>query len=135
MESLNVTVIHSKPAIFDKCEKVFGISWENTIFAVYPHIHSKYDLTDDIIEHELVHIQQQIKVGVDVWWEAYFDYKKQRLDWEMEAYKHQYQFLKRKNTMNKAQLFDKVNFWASNLSGKTYGHLISLQDAIKEIMT
>lgn len=135
MESLNVTVIHSKPAIFDKCEKVFGISWENTIFAVYPFIHSKYDLTDDIIEHELVHIQQQIKVGVDVWWEAYFDYKKQRLDWEMEAYKHQYQFLKRKNTMNKAQLFNKVDFWANNLSGKTYGYLISLQDAIKEIMT
>ena len=135
MENLNVTVLNSKPAIFDRCEKEFGISWDNTIFAYSPHIHSKFALTDDLIEHELVHIQQQIKVGVDVWWEAYFDYKKQRLDWEMEAYRVQYQFLKRKNTMNKAQLFDKVNFWASNLSGKTYGNLISLQDAIKEIMT
>lgn len=135
MESLNVTVIHSKPAIFDKCEKVFGISWENTIFAVYPHIHSKYALTDDIIEHELVHMQQQLDVGVDKWWKIYFDDRQQRLKWELEAYKVQYQFLKRKNTMNKAQLFNKVDFWASNLSGKTYGHLISLQDAIKEIMT
>lgn len=134
MESLNVTVIHSKPAIFDRCEKEFGISWENTVFAFSPHIHSKYDLTDDLIEHELVHIQQQ-SIGVDKWWQIYFDDPPQRLRWELEAYKHQYQFLKRKNTMNKQQLFDKVNFWASNLSGKTYGHLISLQDAIKEIMT
>lgn len=135
MESLNVTVIHSKPAIFDKCEKVFGVSWDNTVFAVFPHIHSKYALTDDLIEHELIHIQQQIDIGVDIWWEAYFDYKKQRLDWELEAYKHQYQFLKRKNTMNKPELFKRVEFWAGLLSGKTYGHLISLQDAIKEIMT
>lgn len=136
MESLNVTVIHSKPAIFDQCEKLFGISWENTIFAVYPHIHSKHYLTDDIIEHELVHMQQQLDFGgVDDWWETYFASTGRRLDWELEAYKHQYQFLKRKNTLNKAQLFNKVNFWASNLSGKTYGHLISLQDAIKQIMT
>lgn len=134
MKSLNVTVIHSKPAIFDKCEKEFGILWENTVFAVFPHIHSKFALTDDLIEHELVHIQQQ-SIGVEKWWQIYFDDPPQRLRWELEAYKHQYNFLKRKNTLNKAQLFDKVNFWASNLSGKTYGHLISLQDAIKEIMT
>lgn len=37
--------------------------------------------------------------------------------------------------MNKQQLFDKVQFWSSNLSGKGYGYLISLQDAIKQIMT
>lgn len=134
MESLNVTVIHSKPAIFDKCEKEFGISWDNTIFAVYPHIHSKFAITDDLIEHELVHIQQQ-SIGVDKWWQIYFDDPPQRLIWELEAYKVQYQFLKRRNTMNKSELFKRVQFWAGLLSGKTYGHLISLQDAIKEIMT
>lgn len=81
-------------------------------------------------------MQQQLDFGgVDDWWETYFASTGRRLDWELEAYKHQYQFLKRKNTLNKAQLFNKVNFWASNLSGKTYGHLISLQDAIKQIMT
>lgn len=53
----------------------------------------------------------------------------------MEAYKHQYQFLKRKNTINKAELFKKVEFWADNLSGKGYGYLISKTDAIKEITT
>lgn len=136
-----MTVINSKPAIFDRCEKEFGISWDSTIFAVYPHIHSKFDITDDIIEHELVHMQQQIdwcgdmekSLGVEHWWNVYFADKEQRLKWELEAYKHQYQFLKKKNTLNKAQLFDKVNFWASKLSGKDYGYLISLTEAIKEI--
>lgn len=135
MEQLGVTVNHSKPSIFDRCEKEFGISWENTIFAVYPHIHSKYPLTDDVIEHELVHMQQSIDVGgADNWWKIYLDDPPQRLAWELEAYKCQYQFLKRRNTMNKQQLFNKVQFWASNLSGKSYGYLISLQDAIKQIM-
>lgn len=131
---MNVTVLNSKPAIFDRCEKEFGISYENTIFAVKPHIHTKYSITDDVIEHELVHIEQQ-SIGVDKWWQIYFDDPPQRLAWELEAYSVQYQFLKRKNTMNKQQLFDKVQFWSSNLSGKGYGYLISLQDAIKQIMT
>lgn len=134
---MGVTILHSKPSIFDRCEKEFGISWENTIFAVAPNIHSKYSITDDVIEHELVHIHQQTKRGINVgrWWAIYFDNPKQRLDWELEAYKVQYQFLKRKNTLNKQQLFYKVNFWASNLSGQGYGYLISKADAIKEITT
>lgn len=140
---MNVTVLNSKPAIFDRCEKEFGISWENTIFAVYPHIHTKYSITDDVIEHELVHMQQQIDecgdmdvgLGVEYWWNIYFKDKEQRLAWELEAYKHQYQFLKRKNTLNKSELFKKIEFWADNLSGKGYGYLISKADAIKEIMT
>ena len=131
---MGVTVIHSKPPIFDRCEKEFGISWDNTIFAYKPHIHSKFALTDDIIEHELVHIQQQT-MGAEKWWQIYFDDPPQRLAWELEAYKVQYQLLKRRNTLNKQQLFDKVQFWASNLSGETYGHVISLQEAIKQITT
>jgi hypothetical protein len=134
MENLNVTVLNSKPSIFDRCEKEFGISWDNTIFAYSPNIHSKFALTDDLIEHELVHIQQQ-SIGVEKWWQIYFDDPPQRLAWELEAYRVQYQFLKRKNTINKSELFKRVEFWASNLSGKSYGYLISLQDAIKEIMT
>lgn len=131
---MNVTVINSKPAIFDRCEKEFGISWDNTIFAVYPFIHAKFAPTDDVIEHELVHMQQSIEVGgADNWWTIYFDDPTQRLKWELEAYKVQYKFLKHKNIFNKEQLFHKVHFWASNLSGKEYGFLINLPDAIKEI--
>ena len=135
---MNVTVLNSKPAIFDRCEKEFGISWENTIFAVDPFIHSKFAPTDDIIEHELVHIKQQRGVGkggVDHWWNLYFSDSNFRLQNELEAYKHQYNFLKRTIPLHREELFRKVHFWASNLSGKTYGNLISLQDAIKEIIT
>lgn len=132
---MGVTVIHSKPDVFDMCEKEFGISWENTVFACFPHIHSKKELSDDVIEHELIHIQQQKDYGgVDGWWDAYFKDPVQRLAWEMEAYRHQYQFLKMKNTMNRNTLFYHVVFWASNLAGKSYGELIGREEAIKQIM-
>ena len=131
---MGVTISHSKPDIFDECEKEFGISWENTIFAVDNHIHTKYTVGYDVIEHELVHIKQQRDIGgQEIWWDIYFKHPPQRLDWELEAYRHQYQFLKKKNTLNKDQLFKVVSFWARNLSSKVYGNLIGLNEAIKEI--
>lgn len=131
MEKLNVTIVHSKPDIFDLCEEKFGISWDNTIFANYPYIHTKYSITDDVIEHELVHMQQQLdNGGVENWWKIYFDNPPQRLKWELEAYKVQYKFLK---GIDRNELFKRVHFWASNLSGKGYGYLISLENAIKQI--
>lgn len=136
MENLNVTVLNSKPPVFEHCESVFGIKWENTIFAYDPHIHASHELTDDVLEHEMVHIKQQRDYGgVEKWWDEYFINGTQRLEWELEAYKRQYQFLKKRNTYNKQQMFDLVSFWADNLSGRSYGYLISKTDAIKEIMT
>ena len=129
---MGVTIIHSKPEIFDRCEKEFGISWDNTIFAVDPHIHTKHPISDDLIEHELVHIQQQRDFGgVDEWWEEYFNNPQQRLVCELEAYRQQYKFLK--DRVDRETLFRFVHFWASNLSGKTYGYLIKLDEAIKRI--
>lgn len=127
-------VTHSKPPIFDKCEKEFGITWDNTIFAYLPNIHAKYSLTDDLIEHEMVHLKQQQELGdVENWWQIYFDDPPQRLKWELEAYRRQYNFLKAKISRN--ELFDKVHSWSSMLSGKFYGYLIDYREAIKEITT
>ena len=134
LKEMGVTILHSKPDIFERCEKEFGVVWENTIFANDPHIHTKHELTDDIIEHELIHIRQQRDSGgKDKWWEVYFNDPNQRLIWEMEAYKYQYNFLKDK--IERGKLASLAYFWALNLSGKAYGFLLNTDEALKQIKT
>lgn len=125
---------NEKPPVYDRCVEKFGIQWENTIFAYGDTIHAQYPerLGKDIIEHEIIHLKQQADVGgVDIWWERYFADDKFRLAQEIPAYQRQYRVLREYTDKN--ELIRHVYFWASNLSGKGYGFLISRDEAIKLI--
>ena len=130
-----ISFSNEKPPVFERCQEQFGISWDNTVFAYNWTIHAKNtgNLSSDIIEHESVHFKQQDDFGgAELWWEEYFKNPVKRLEWELDAYKVQYKHLKKKN-IDRNALTRIVWFWASQLSGKGYGHLISHNEAIKKI--
>ena len=124
-----------KPPVFEECEKMFGISWDNTVFAYNWTIHAKdpEKLSQDVIEHETVHFTQQEKYGgAEKWWKEYLSNPTKRLEWEIEAYRHQYRYLK-KSGVDRNALAKVVWFWANQLSGKGYGYIIKHNEAIKNI--
>lgn len=90
-------IVDEVPPVYDRAVKEFGVSWDNCCFAYAPNIHIKGGkIRDkDLLEHELVHIRQQLNYsgGSEAWWERYFDDEEFRLDQELEAYRHQYKYV------------------------------------------
>jgi|GEM_PF-995053 len=69
--------------------------------------------------HELIHQQEQLKIGVEEWWDKYIEDKDFRLEQELMAYSAQYQFAKSKMNNKQAKYF--LTQIAMEMSGKTYG--------------
>lgn len=118
-----------KPPVYDQCVELFGISWNNTVFAYGDTIHCKSidKLTDHLIEHEMVHLKQQ-GGNPQVWWERYFVEGNFRLEQEIQAYQREYRYLRGKS-FNKEELHKLVRMWAINLSGGFYGDLTTYKEA------
>ena len=107
-------------------KKEVVIVWANKIYSARP-------ISEDVLEHEKVHIKQQggTNWGAIKWYLKYFVSSKFRLNQEIEAYRAQYQFIKRKWSEQKAEKL--LELIASYLSGPTYGKIISYSKALKEI--
>lgn len=88
------TVSHEKPFIYDKCREQFNIDWESVVITYGNVVYSKNELSPDLLVHEGVHVVQQKEMGVEIWWEKYFNDKEFRLSQEVEAYKAQIKFIK-----------------------------------------
>ena len=89
------------------------------------------DIPDHQIAHEQVHVRQQ-QNKPDEWWELYLNDVDFRLSQEIEAYKAQYQYVKRfikdRNLLNKYALT-----FAGYLSDEIYGNLITTLEALNLI--
>jgi hypothetical protein len=124
---------NEKPPVYDRCVERFGVDWNNNVAFTYGKVlHCKEYPTPDLIVHEEVHTIQQTKIGIEEWWNKYLADNEFRLSQELEAYRKQYQFLKRvildRNKLNK------YNVWiAKTLSGSMYGNIITYSEAFKLI--
>lgn len=109
--------------LMDEYRKLFAIT-NKTIFALADTIYTDYDLTPDLLVHELVHLEQQRRVGTTEWVYDFLEYPDKRLKYELEAYRKQLQSIKDRNYRAKVR-------WSSadNLSSPLYGNIISRQDA------
>jgi len=116
--------------LFKKAKKKFPIS-ETTIFTYGDTIYFDRELPYDLVAHEITHVFQQEKEGVENWWDKYFKSKNFRLKQEAEAYHNQYEAVRR-NDLVKAAFTLTRN--AEELSGKLYGEIISFEDAKKMII-
>lgn len=128
---------HSKerPKIFDRIEATFGIKWDDGYCVVWGDVvHSKYDIAPDLMAHEETHSIQQKTFGPAVWWETYLTDPSFRLSQELEAYKVQIKYLHdhAEETTRDQRRFA-FDFFAKQLSGETYGHLITYKKA-KELL-
>lgn len=120
-------------AIYDRCVKEFGVDFEKgVVFTVGNMIYSKFDLTEDLLEHELVHVKQQHDLGIEIWWERFFADPAFRLEQEVEAYRTQYRWIERHHKDRNARHYY-LNAFAGFLCGPMYGHLLDHKDAMNLI--
>src|SRR3990167_7511232 len=87
-----------------------------------------------LLDHEKVHQKQQEDFvgGAEAWWDKYLEDKKFRLSQEIPAYKAQYKSIC-KNVKDKNKRNEILIDIARSLSSSTYGNIITISEAIKEL--
>lgn len=88
-------------------------------------------LTEDLLAHEAVHIEQQSNKAKE-WWDLYLKDKVFRASQEIPAYQIQYRVAK-KVIKDRNRLFNYLKQLAMNLSGETYGHVMTFHQAMEAI--
>lgn len=118
--------------IYERAKAKWGVSFDNVIFANGDKIHSKYQLSYDLIAHEEVHLRQQKEIGLDEWWERYFTNDEFRLEQEIEAYQEQYRsvYLNVKDRNERAR---SLFYMANAISGSNYGSMIPYNKGLQII--
>lgn len=82
---------------------------------------------EEIIYHESIHERQQGN-DIDGWWARYLTDKDFRFNQELEAYREQYQLLKKAGMRGKILEYA-LDSMAEALSGEAYGSLLSFGSA------
>lgn len=87
-----VKIVKDFPPNIAKITRVFPRLPETVCFTYGDTIYfpNGETLSDDLVEHESVHIDQQKELGAERWWDKYLDDKEFRLAQEVEAYAKQY---------------------------------------------
>lgn len=109
----------------EQYRKKFKVT-DRTIFAYNKEIYSNYELSEDLLLHEIKHIEQQNRIGADLWVEKYLNNRQFRLNEEVEAYQAQLAFIKDRNQRYKLKIL-----CAKTLSSDLYGNIITFDKALK----
>ena len=130
-----VEVIYGEyPPIIDQIKEVFPLANENTIFAYGEKIFipSGKKIPPEILAHEKVHCERQLKIGLKEWWDKYLVDQHFRFQEELIAHQVEYQFLRGlyPGAHRKHAILEHV---AKKLSHEIYGNLCSLKRA-KELV-
>lgn len=130
--SIKVSVIREKPAIYDRLKSRFQtIDWEKGLAIVFgDKIYAKFPLPNDVIAHELMHVKQQKEMGAVVWWDKYLEDDEFRLSQEIEAYQAQAKYI-REHTEQSNRDWRRMALKriAQDLSSSIYGNMISYDKA------
>jgi len=133
----NMKISNDFPPNFKNIElKIPSTKEHEAIFCYGDTIYNPYNiqLRPDLIEHEAIHSKRQLanpNTPSD-WWTRYLSDNAFRLEEEILAYRHQYQFVKR-YVKHHEEVGWFLNKLAESLSSSLYGSLISHQDARKLI--
>lgn len=130
-------ILTERPPIFNKIIEA-GLK-PNELKTIYTYGDTIYnpggmEIPPDLICHEMVHMRQQREMegGPDGWWDLYLKNANMRLEWEVEAYVAQYKYFCSRKKSRNAQLSILAAI-AIILSGPTYGHMITAEDAIRMV--
>lgn len=122
----------TKPPIFDKLKKAFGVEWGKGLVIAYKDtIYHSEPLDPSVIIHEQVHLIRQGK-DPDLWYEHYIRDKKFRFGEELLAYRAQYDYL-RDVVSDRNEVARHLFRLASALSGPMYGKVVGHREALKLI--
>lgn len=118
------------PPIYEECAKRFGVKWGQGIIMTYGDtVYCKFPISKDLEVHEATHIEQQAKIGKEIWWKKYFDEPEFRLSQEKEAYLNQAKWIK-KNIKDRELKFKLLNKIATDFSSSIYGNIITKQEVL-----
>ncbi len=119
------------PPNIKEIQKVCNPDLAKTVFTYGDCVYNvQKPLEDHLEQHEMVHVKQQVRNGVEEWWKKYLASPQFRLEQELQAYVVQYNFIKQKYPKHAKRCL----FWfASDLSGSLYGRLLTYQEAEKRI--
>lgn len=138
-ETWSMKIILDYPPNIEEIRKVFTFT-RRVIFAYDGNIYNpdRMPLTTPIVEHEKIHFEQQRRIGNDEWWRLYLADPEFRVTQEIPAYRAQYRcaapMIKKKDPHMGAHLcLEYAKKLAEALSGDTYGHCISFDEALSFI--
>lgn len=122
-----------KPPVWDELVRRFNPDWKRTAVAYGDTIHSATPLPADVEVHERVHLKQHgyTAEGAAAWWVRYLEDADFRLEQELEAYRAQYQYLK-KTVKDRNELARQTLKLARDLANM-YGLTINVARALTAI--
>lgn len=126
----------SKPEIADKLKEQFGVDYDKgTLIITYEgKIYCKAGvISNDLLIHEMTHIEQQEKFGKkNSWWGKYLVDPEFRLSQELKAYQNQFGYFKA-TIKDRNRLYQARVMIAKQLASEMYGNIITADEAIKLI--
>ncbi len=126
-------LVKDYPPNWEQIKAVFNLEGKNPVFTYGDKLYNPTGLTipDHLLIHEQVHERQQIIP--EAWWKRYLEDGEFRLSQELEAYRAQYQYIK-KNVKDRNVEARFLFAIASDLSSGMYGEIISQSEALKSLL-
>lgn len=121
------------PEIYSEIQKHFpAAKWEDGLIITYGDTaYCKFDLPEQKVIHESVHVEQQLKYegGAAAWWDRYFIDPEFRFKQEVEAYTAEARYIKRHvKDRNKVARF--VHEIAGAMSSAMYGNMVDFRESL-----
>ena len=128
-----VEVIYDEyPPIFDRIKEAFPLAGEKTIFAYGDKVYvpSGKQIPPEILAHEKIHCERQMKMGLAAWWDQYLVDPHFRFKEELIAHQVEYHFLRNLHPGKKykGSIIEHV---AKKLSNPLYGGMCSFRRAVE----
>lgn len=130
-----MNIIYDYPPNYKKIAKAFNIKGnEGVIFTygndLYVPGGERIVIDKPLIRHEMVHAQQQKKIGVGAWWDRFLEDPSFRFQQELEAYREQYRAMA---SLTLQERLGYLNHISNDLSGEMYGNLMTKDEATAAI--
>lgn len=113
--------------LLETFRKHFPITY-NTIFAYDDTIYTNNELPNHIIVHEVTHLKQQERQGLERWVTGYISIPQYRLEQELEAYRAELASI-----ANREIRFKVMADSAKKLSSPLYGDLLTFNEALMKL--
>lgn len=129
-------IIHSRPPNFDIIRKAFPLANRWGIIFAYGdtiYVPSGNELPPELIAHEEVHGERQLKMGVDAWWDEYI--KSVSFRYEEELLAHRAEYAKICEIGSRQVRRSSLKVIAKKLSDPLYDNMTTQKKAIEDLST
>lgn len=127
---MNVDIKYEYPPNYSYVRNFFPVAEVKPIFAYGTTLYNPYKLNipEDVTFHEFVHIRQQRSYeSPEIWWSKYCTDRSFRKQQEVEAFAHQYYYVK---TYIPSASREALREFATNLSSSLYDLGITYKQAV-----